>query len=153
MSSDPDEVTVAELARITADFFRAVSFSHGAKPAYVDIFDLFIEPGLLIKNVGTSPEISNVSEFILPRQQLVDSGQLTEFHEEEISAATLVFGNIAHRFSAYAKSGTQNGTPFRVRGMISTQFVHTPAGWKISAMAWDDERAGQSLPAAFDATG
>ena len=26
--------------------------------------------------------------------------------------------------------------------MISTQFVYTPAGWKMSAMAWDDERPG-----------
>jgi hypothetical protein len=30
--------------------------------------------------------------------------------------------------------------------MISTQFILTPAGWKISAMAWDDEHPGLSIP-------
>jgi len=31
--------------------------------------------------------------------------------------------------------------------VISTQFIKTPEGWKMSAMAWDDERPGLSLPA------
>jgi hypothetical protein len=135
---------------MTADFFRAVSFSHGAKPTYADIFGLFIDSGLLIKNAGPTPEISSVTEFIRPRQVLVDTGQLTEFREEEITAVTEVFGNIAHRFSSYSKSGTQNGTAFRARGMVSTQFVKTPAGWKMSAMAWDDERPGLTLPSSFE---
>jgi hypothetical protein len=30
--------------------------------------------------------------------------------------------------------------------MISTQFIHTPQGWKVSSMAWDDERPGLQLP-------
>ncbi|UUZ70087.1 hypothetical protein LP416_13350 [Polaromonas sp. P2-4] len=38
------------------------------------------------------------------------------------------------------------GAPFEARGVISTQFVRTPEGWKISAMAWDDERPGLSIP-------
>jgi hypothetical protein len=29
--------------------------------------------------------------------------------------------------------------------MITTQFAHTPTGWKMSAMAWDDERPGLSM--------
>jgi hypothetical protein len=29
--------------------------------------------------------------------------------------------------------------------MISSQFVLTPDGWKMSAMAWDDERPGLSI--------
>jgi hypothetical protein len=30
--------------------------------------------------------------------------------------------------------------------MISTQFLRTPASWKISSMAWDDERPGLVIP-------
>jgi hypothetical protein len=33
--------------------------------------------------------------------------------------------------------------------MISTQFVRTADGWKMSAMAWDDERAGLVIPERF----
>ncbi|MEO8848537.1 MAG: RidA family protein [Casimicrobiaceae bacterium] len=32
--------------------------------------------------------------------------------------------------------------------MITTQFVNTPRGWKMSTMAWDDERPGLSMEGA-----
>jgi hypothetical protein len=67
--------------------------------------------------------------------------------EVELSEITEIFGNVAQRFSAYAKFGTIKGAPFAARGMIATQFIRTPAGWKMSAMAWDDERPGLALPA------
>ena len=136
----------AELDRLTSEFFRAVSFEPGGVPPYDNINALFIESGLLIKNTGTTPEISGIRAFIEPRQALVRSGELTRFRETELSATTQIFGNVAHRFSAYAKDGTMKGAPFEARGMISTQFVKTPSGWKMSAMAWDDERPGLSLP-------
>ena len=34
----------------------------------------------------------------------------------------------------------QNGAAFGANGAISTQFVLTPNGWRMSSMAWDDER-------------
>jgi hypothetical protein len=138
----------AELDRLAAAFFQAVSFEPGEVPGYEKIHALFIEAGLLIKNTGSAPEISTVRQFIEPRQAMVRAGELTRFREVELWQATNVFGNVAHRFSAYAKSGTLKGVPFEARGMISTQFVLTPAGWKMSAMAWDDERPGLTIPAA-----
>jgi hypothetical protein len=137
--------TEDELAALTAAFFDAVSFAPGERPAYDAIRGLFIAQGLLIKNVG-SAEITTVDEFIAPRRALVDSGELTEFKEGELSATTAVFGNVAHRMSAYFKRGVQGGVRFHARGMISTQFVLMPAGWRMSAMAWDDERPGLTLP-------
>ena len=75
----------------------------------------------------------------------MQSGTLTRFHESEISESTVIFGNVAHRFSAHSKSGTSGGIGFEARAMITTQFVHTPIGWKMSAMAWDYERPGLSM--------
>lgn len=135
-----------ELRLLTSEFFRSVSFETGQVPSYERLLDLFIDSGLLIKNSGSKPETSTVRQFIEPRQAMVRSGELTRFHEVEISANTEFFGNVAHRFSVYAKSGTLKGIPFAGRGMISTQFVRTPAGWKMSAMAWDDERPDLLLP-------
>ena len=135
----------ADLDRLVLKFFRAVSFESGGAPSYQDIAGLFIERGLLIKNTGPTPEICSVKEFIEPRQALVNAGALTRFLESEISESTVIFGNIAHRFSSYAKSGTSGGQSFEARGMITTQFVSTPSGWKMSAMAWDDERPGLSI--------
>ena len=137
----------SELARLTSEFFRSVSFEPGSAPSYPSIPALFIERGLLIKNVSSTPEISLVQEFIESREALVRSGTLTRFHESETSESTVIFGNVAHRFSAYAKSGTSSGTSFDARGMVTTQFINTPGGWKMSAMAWDDERPGLSIDA------
>jgi hypothetical protein len=139
-------MAIEQLAALTDRFLRAVSFETGSKPAYDDIRDLFVDGGRLIKNSGETPEIATVDEFIAPRQALVDSGALTCFEELELADATEVFGNIAHRLSTYCKAGTQDGVAFAARGVISTQFVRTPAGWKMSSMAWDDERPGLVLP-------
>lgn len=141
MANPQDVSTIkSELDRLTVEFFRAVSFESGESPPYERILLLFVERGLLIKNSGTTPEISTVRQFLEPRQAMVAASELTRFREWELSETTEIFGNVAHRFSAYAKSGTLKGVPFEARGMISTQFVLTPAGWKMSAMAWDDER-------------
>jgi hypothetical protein len=58
----------AELDRLTMKFFHTVSFEPGEAPSYASIAALFIERGLLIKNVGSAPEISSVQEFITPRE-------------------------------------------------------------------------------------
>jgi hypothetical protein len=134
---------VNEIEALLADFLAAVTFEPGARPDYGRLRELVIARGLLVSPRG---EVSDVEEFIAPRQATVDSGALTEFEETELTAVTEVFGNVAHRFSGYAKRGVLNGEPFATRGVISTQFVHTEAGWRISAMAWDDEREGLTVP-------
>ena len=45
-----------------------------------------------------------------------------------------------------AEHGISGGAEIDGRGVISIQFIATPTGWKISSMAWDDERPGLTLP-------
>jgi hypothetical protein len=146
MRSSAHATVKAELDHLSREFFRAVSFEPGAKPPFDTLHELFVPAGLLIKNSGATPEISTIDQFIAPRRAAVQAGELTQFLEIELWETTRIFGNVAHRFSAYAKSGVSKGARFEARGMISTQFVRTPAGWRISAMAWDDERPGLTLP-------
>jgi hypothetical protein len=142
--------TEHELAALTAAFLRAVTFARGERPDYDAIRGLFIDGGKLIRNFG-EPEVATVDEFIAPRRALVDAGTLTEFEEVEHSHITEVFGNVAHRMSTYGKRGVQNGVPVSARGVMSTQFVRTPEGWRMSSMAWDDERPGLELPERYAA--
>jgi hypothetical protein len=137
----------AEPATLTAAFFRAVSFAPGQRPDYDAIRELFIPGGRLIR----APEIASVDEFIAPRRALVESGALTAFEEIELAHITEVFGTVAHRLSTYAKGGTLDGVDFAARGVVSTQFVRTPDGWRMSSMAWDDERPGLPLPERYAA--
>lgn len=142
----PANDTSAELKAVIEEFFQAVSFETGQRPAYARIRDLFIDDGKLIRNSGERPEISSVGDFIAAREQAFTSGALTSFEEAEIKGTTEVFGNVAHRLSTYTKRGTMHGEAIEGAGVISTQLIRTPAGWKISSMAWDDERPGLSLP-------
>jgi hypothetical protein len=138
--------TNKDLNNLVSEFFRAVSFEPGDSPSYQSIHEVFIENGLLIKNSGLSPEIWTTRQFIESRQAAVGSGELTRFHEAELSGKTEVFGNVGHRFLSYSKSGTLKGAPFVARGVVTAQFILTPAGWRISSMAWDDERPGVLIP-------
>jgi hypothetical protein len=94
MKSTDRGAVKTELDKLTAQFFRAVSFEEGATPPYDDLHSLFIEAGLLIKNSGTTPEISTVSQFIEPRLASVRAGELTRFNEMELSETTRIFGNV-----------------------------------------------------------
>ena len=132
-------------------FFAGVSFAEGSRPAYERLRELAVPGAQLIKNSGDAPEPATIEEFIESRQALVDAGELTSFAEFETHAITEVFGGVAHRLSTYGKRGVANGAPFAAEGVISTQFVLTPAGWLISSMAWDDERPGLSIPQRYRA--
>jgi hypothetical protein len=90
--------------------------------------------------------VSTVEQFIAPRQALVGAGHLTSFQEAELEHRTDIFGRVAHRLSTYVKRAVTDGAPSEIRGVISTQFVQTSAGWLISSMAWDDERPGLTVP-------
>jgi hypothetical protein len=139
-------MTDDQMAAILWRFFQAVSFEEGGRPSYATLHDLFIDGGKLITTSGPAPEVAGVDEFTTPRQRAVDRGELAWFKETEIDGVTAAFGNVAHRFSRYRKEGRRDGADFTGRGMISTQYVRTPAGWRISVMAWDDERPGLVLP-------
>jgi hypothetical protein len=69
---------------------------------------------------------------------MLTDGTLTEFSEWEVTARTEIFGSVAHRFSEYRKSGYRDGTWFEGSGSKTTQFLRTPAGWRMASLAWDD---------------
>ncbi len=125
--------------KLVKAFFNSFTNKGGAKPDLEGIYRLFIPEGIIIKNSGAEPEVYNLNSFIEPREKLLNDGQLVDFSEEELTERTDIFGAIAQRFCLYRKSGTLNGEKFETRGMKSIQLIKTTNGWKISAVAWDDE--------------
>ena len=95
------------------------------------------------------PESLGIDEFVRDRTEQVRSGQLIAFAERETAHVTERFGHVAHRFSTYSKRSEHAAAVLASDGIISTQFVNTPAGWLISAMAWDDERPGLTIPSRY----
>lgn len=138
--------TKAILDQLVHTFFALFSVREGRKVDLSIINELFIPEGLIVKNVGSPPEIYSLQQFIEPREKMLNEGILLDFKEEELSEKTEIFGNVAHRFSLYRKTGILSGVNFETRGMKTIQFINTPKGWKISSLAWDDEREGLVVP-------
>ncbi|MEU9619395.1 GNAT family N-acetyltransferase [Streptomyces sp. NPDC087228] len=128
----------AELDELMHAFLGAFTNTGGTRPNVDVVREVFIPQGTIIQNVGAEPVIYDLDAFIEPRQKILTDGTLTEFSEWEVTERTEIFGSVAHRFSEYRKSGFLNGEWFEGSGRKTVQFVRTPAGWKMSSMAWDD---------------
>ncbi|WP_228975645.1 GNAT family N-acetyltransferase [Streptomyces sp. DH12] len=131
----------AELDGLVRAFLGAFDNTGGRRADLGVLRDLFIPEGRLVSNVGGVPVIHDLDAFIEPRQRMLTDGTLTEFSEWEISGRTEVFGSVAHRFSEYRKSGFHGGTWFEGSGHKTTQFLRTPAGWRMANLCWDDAPA------------
>ncbi len=130
-----------EIGSIVTEFFALFSNRGGRRPNLRDLSDLCVSEAVFSKCVASSPQIQSLEEFIAPREALLADGTLTEFHETELSHRTECIGNIAQRICVYEKSGNSMGVPFRTRGAKVFQFIRTPKGWRIAAVAFDDERS------------
>ena len=137
-----DRAAIAELVRT---FFGAFVSGVESTARLDALRGIFLPGAVIVRAGGGEPVVYGVESFIAPRQALLSGGTLSEFREWELDGRTEIFGDIAQHFCGYAKAGVQDGTPFTGRGMKSVQFVRTGAGWRISAVAWDDERDGVSI--------
>jgi hypothetical protein len=138
--------------QLIAAFFRAFASQPGRKVDLAHLRELFIAQAIIIKNSAQGAEIYDLDTFIAPREKLLGGGLLVDFNEQELAERTEIFGAIAQRWSLYRKCGILSGQAFATLGMKTIQLVDTPSGWKISALAWDDERPGLSIPDTY-ATG
>lgn len=129
----------AEIDRLMGLFMASFTNTGGRHPDLEIIRELFVPEGRIISNTGNDPVIMDLDAFVEPRQKMLTDGTLTEFSEWEVSQRTEIFGSVAHRFTEYRKSGVRSGEHFEGHGHKTTQFLRTPAGWRMSSMAWDDE--------------
>jgi hypothetical protein len=141
---DADRAAIADIVRT---FFAAFTSGPESGERLDALRAVFLREAVIVRTCGLTPAVYDVDGFIAPRQALLSGGTLVDFHEWEEDGHTEVFGDVAHHFCRYAKEGVQDGTAFTGRGRKTIQLVRTTDGWRISAAAWDDERAGLPLDA------
>ncbi|MDQ6931163.1 MAG: DUF4440 domain-containing protein [Candidatus Eremiobacteraeota bacterium] len=135
----------AAIDRVTKCFYSLFTNRGGTAANVARINELFIAKGVIVKTCGELPVVYDLNGFIEPRERLLRDGELVEFEEEEVRERTSIMGYVAQRLSAYRKSGILRGEPFEGRGIKTMQFVCANGAWKLSAVAWDDERDGFAL--------
>jgi hypothetical protein len=143
----------AEIAGIVQTFFAAFTSGPDIAAGLDELRRVFLPEAVIIRTCGMVPAVYDVEGFIAPRLALLTGGTLVDFREWEVRGRTEVFGDIAQHFCSYAKSWVQDGAPFTGRGMKTLQLVRTAGGWRISAVAWDDERDGPEVDPGWVAAG
>ncbi len=134
------EKDMAEIDAITSRFFSLFTNKNNQVPNINDLKSISIKQALIISSNNSVPIIYDLDSFIKPRAEMLTNGTLTDFVESEVSHKTEIFGNIAQRFSRYEKSGNLNGTEFKSKGSKTLQFVRVDGVWKLSSIAWSDEK-------------
>jgi hypothetical protein len=127
-------------------FFGAFVSGAGCAERMDRLRRLFVPGAVVVRTCGPEPLVMGVEEFKTPREAQLTGGSLVDFREWPVSGRVEVFGDVAHWFGSYAKSGVLDGEAFTGAGMKSIQLVRTADGWRVSAAAWDDERDSVTLP-------
>jgi hypothetical protein len=70
------------------------------------------------------------------------------FYENAIVNRSQTFGNVAQVFSSYESRHAPGEKPFE-RGINSIQMINDGKRWWVLSILWDEERAGNPLPAEF----
>ncbi|MGI9202922.1 MAG: DUF4440 domain-containing protein [Woeseiaceae bacterium] len=131
---------------VVSRFFSAFTNVNGKCVNLDGLTDIFLAGAVIIKTCGEPISVYSLAEFVAPRKKLLNGGELEGFSEKELWERTDIFGSVAQRLSLYKKSGVLFGKSFASKGMKSIQLANTETGWKISAIAWDDEREGVVIP-------
>jgi len=70
------------------------------------------------------------------------------FYEQEVARRTERFGAIAHVFSTYEARSALDAAPF-ARGINSIQLFEDDSGWRVAALAWDEETPDNAIPTEY----
>lgn len=131
----------ADIQAAIGCFFDAFTSGPGVDARLTDLRAVLLPEARIVRTCGLPPVSYDVDSFIEPRRAMLTDGTLTDFHEEPLEGRLDVFGDIAQWFGRYTKQGLLNGQPYSGGGAKSIQLVRTEAGWRISAVVWDDDRA------------
>ncbi|KQX62166.1 DUF4440 domain-containing protein [Angustibacter sp. Root456] len=131
-----DERAIDDLVRT---FFAAFTQGPDLSARLDQLAGLFLPEALIVRTCGAVTTY-DVAEFIAPRRELLTSSRIAGFREWEVAGTTQVYGDVAHHWCTYAKAWTEGGVAVTGAGGKTMQFVRIGSGWKISAVAWDDER-------------
>lgn len=128
-----------------ACFFAAFDNRGGRRVDMAGLRALLLPEARIVRLDGGCAEVMDPDSFIAPREALLASGSLTDFHEWEERAETTVFGAAAVRRCVYRKAGLREGAPFEGAGFKAISLVRLEGRWRIASVLWQDEAEGLEL--------
>jgi hypothetical protein len=129
----------SEIEEVVGRFFAAFTSGSDVEARLHGLREVLLPEALIVRTCG-APARYDVAGFIEPRRELLTGGRVTDFREWEVDGTTEVYGDVAHHWCTYAKAWVEDGEQRTGVGAKSIQLVRSGTGWRISAVAWDDER-------------
>ena len=135
-ATDADEILIRGVVDV---FFAAFASGPGSDDRFAALRSVMLPGAVLVRTAGHEPVAEDLESFIAPRRALLEGGTLANFREWAVEGVVAVAGDLAHWWGRYAKSWESDGVAVEGAGTKSIQLVRTVDGWRISAVAWDDE--------------
>jgi len=95
--------------------------------------------GRIIKACGRCPRSAPRSVHRAPGAAAETTAHLVGSGKEEVWNDRPLREHRAAASCSIGKEGTWSGQSFQARGMKTIHFVHTPEGWRMSSLLWDDD--------------
>lgn len=127
-----------DIDRLVRTFFEAFATGEGCDERLDALPGLFAPGAVVVRVLDGTSTTYDVAGFVGPRRELLTSGALTAFREWETSSRTELYGDIAHRWSGYAKEWSEGGTQRTGEGTKSLQLLRARGTWLISSLIWAD---------------
>lgn len=133
-----DETRNVEIEALIAAFYAAFDNRAGRAPNGEALRAIFADTAIVTRVDRLQVETWSPDAFVAPRVAMLTDGTLTDFHEWEVAAQTIVRANTASRSSSYEKRGLLNGADYRGRGHKFIQLMRLDRRWRISSVLWED---------------
>lgn len=137
---------------IVAALYDVISGPAGQARDWNRFRDLFLPGSARLIGMGKNAAGDVVYRPMTPDEYVASSGSMLErdgFFEHEIGFREDRFGNVLHRFSAYAARRTPGDPAPFMRGINSIQLLFDGTRWWVVTVLWDQERADNPIPAAL----
>ncbi len=132
---------------VLSALYGALTFPEGGEPDLALFRSLYLPDALCVRvNPDDSVNRWDIGGFIASFRERFRSGSIKSFHESEISRAEDAYGLLARARSVYRKGINISDPKAMMRGVNELQLVCRDGRWRISSIAWMDERPGLPLP-------
>jgi hypothetical protein len=142
-------MTIPEIDHLTERFYQSISFNAEHYPNFDMLQELFYGDGKLINNNFDKPVDFTVQSFSQALMKQIESGNISQFAQQEISDQTELFCKSAQRISVYEHSSASDPAKPWIRGVNYIQYIYIEGRWLITSMIWCDETDQTRIPEAY----
>lgn len=139
-----------ELAIITHDYYKAISYNVETAPEANDLSILFYGKGILINNAFADPLVYDTESYIEALSAQIANDEVEQLTQREIFGKSNIFGRIAQRVSVYDYNYADHEEYGQLpRGLAYFQYIKVDDNWRIVSVTWCDENENHITPAEY----